>query len=268
MSRIKYLNSYHNHTYRCKHAVGEDEDYVINALNAGIKEYGFSDHLMIPNYYFTWRGDYDVLTDYIRSVRNLKEKYKDKISIVLGFETEYVKELLPYYERLFKEEKINYLIMGQHFVFENGEFIFYRNLPISDKEKARRYVDDVKAGLATGLFSLLAHPEYFMMYYPEFDDYALSLSKEIIEAAIKYDVPLELNLNKVYHARNRGDSDKNLPYPHPKFWELVGKMGAKTYIGIDAHNPKMYQNLPLDFAEDYIKRYNLNVIDKIELRNI
>ena len=40
--KIKY--NYHTHTKRCGHAIGNDEDYVINAIKAGYKILGFSDH--------------------------------------------------------------------------------------------------------------------------------------------------------------------------------------------------------------------------------
>lgn len=41
----KITNNYHTHTSRCGHAVGEDEEYVINAIKSGIKVLGFSDHV-------------------------------------------------------------------------------------------------------------------------------------------------------------------------------------------------------------------------------
>ena len=36
--------NYHTHTKRCGHAIGEDEEYVINAIEAGLTDLGFSDH--------------------------------------------------------------------------------------------------------------------------------------------------------------------------------------------------------------------------------
>ena len=36
--------NYHTHTYRCKHAMGNDERIVERAINAGIDILGFSDH--------------------------------------------------------------------------------------------------------------------------------------------------------------------------------------------------------------------------------
>ena len=42
------MYNYHTHTSRCGHAIGEDEEYVIEAINASYKGIGFSDHVMLP----------------------------------------------------------------------------------------------------------------------------------------------------------------------------------------------------------------------------
>ncbi|MBR2281394.1 MAG: hypothetical protein IJ863_02090, partial [Spirochaetales bacterium] len=36
--------TYHTHTFRCRHATGEDIDYVNSALAGGFSVLGFSDH--------------------------------------------------------------------------------------------------------------------------------------------------------------------------------------------------------------------------------
>ena len=36
--------NYHMHTYRCMHASGTDEEYVLSAIKNGYEEIGFSDH--------------------------------------------------------------------------------------------------------------------------------------------------------------------------------------------------------------------------------
>ncbi|MFV0479993.1 MAG: PHP domain-containing protein [Anaerorhabdus sp.] len=41
--------NFHTHTYRCKHAIGRDEEYVIEAIKAGVKVLGFSDHMPFRN---------------------------------------------------------------------------------------------------------------------------------------------------------------------------------------------------------------------------
>ena len=40
-------NNYHTHTFRCGHAIGNDEEYVIEAIGMGLHTLGFSDHVML-----------------------------------------------------------------------------------------------------------------------------------------------------------------------------------------------------------------------------
>ena len=37
--------NYHTHTYRCRHAAGAEEDYVVKSIECGIKYMGFSEHI-------------------------------------------------------------------------------------------------------------------------------------------------------------------------------------------------------------------------------
>ena len=71
------------------HAVGDDEDYVRSAIKGGFQELGFSDH-------GPWKYHTDFVSDirmlpedlpeYIESIRALKEKYRNQISIKIGLE--------------------------------------------------------------------------------------------------------------------------------------------------------------------------------------
>ena len=91
--------NYHTHTIRCGHASGEDEEFVLEAIALGFTELGFTDHIMLPDHpQIGIRGDYSLLDDYVNSLNKLKEKYKDRITIHIGFEAEAMKEYFPYYK--------------------------------------------------------------------------------------------------------------------------------------------------------------------------
>ena len=40
------IANYHTHTQRCRHATGTARDYVLAAIEGGLKELGFSDNLV------------------------------------------------------------------------------------------------------------------------------------------------------------------------------------------------------------------------------
>ena len=79
---MKQLFNYHNHTSRCGHAVGTDEEYVKAAIAAGYQKMGFSDHAPYPGQYHPEeRMDVSVLPEYIRSIKDLQARYRDQIDM-------------------------------------------------------------------------------------------------------------------------------------------------------------------------------------------
>lgn len=98
---MKYIQNfnYHTHTERCGHAEKgyEDEEYVKEAFETGIKFLAFTDHIPFSNtkdVRTNVRMSYDEIEEYIQSIIKLKGKYKGEIDIQTGFEFEYIpKEL-------------------------------------------------------------------------------------------------------------------------------------------------------------------------------
>ena len=83
---------YHTHTARCHHAVGADEEYVKAAVDRGVRVLGFSDHAPMPypgGYVSYYKMTPDELEGYCSSLLHMREKYKDRIDILIGLETEY-----------------------------------------------------------------------------------------------------------------------------------------------------------------------------------
>jgi histidinol phosphatase-like PHP family hydrolase len=105
----------HTHTYRCRHAKGTDEEYVLAAIDAGYDKLGFADHTPFPYENGFFNDDkmlVEELPDYIDSVLTLKEKYRGQIEILLGLECEAVPEFFPFLKEM--KQKMDYLILGSH----------------------------------------------------------------------------------------------------------------------------------------------------------
>ena len=67
-------NNWHTHTYRCGHARGTDEEYVLSAIKAGIKKLGFSDHAPYPECHAKgMRMNYEEYDGYVASIKSLKD---------------------------------------------------------------------------------------------------------------------------------------------------------------------------------------------------
>ena len=105
---MKIDYTFHSHTFRCGHAVGDVFDYVPLAIKNGYKIYGLSDHVFLPGIHEPYtRGDYSLLDEYISVFKQCKEKYSKHIQMYLGFECEYTDFFKDYYRSLLKEKGFN-----------------------------------------------------------------------------------------------------------------------------------------------------------------
>lgn len=269
MNKITY--TFHSHTYRCGHAVGDIEDYVLRAIKHGYQIYGVSDHVFLPGITNEphIRGDYSLLDEYINAFRISKEKHKDEIEMYLGFECEYCDKFKDYYKYLLKEKGFDYLICGQHHYYElDGHRAFYT---YPDEEGSVRDValfsKDIEEAMKSGLFLYIAHPDIFFCHTDEVKPIHKKITKEIIEASIKYDVPLEVNIHGFLRNKNR-KGKVYIDYPCDYFWEQVSKSNAKVVCGGDYHNPSEIDDRAyLDLYEALIERYNIKLTDIKEVFN-
>ena len=120
------------------------------------------------------------------------------------------------------------------------------------------------------MFKYVAHPDIFLNSYTIEDEFSISLIKKICEASLKYDVPLEVNLEGVRRKIQYGDIEslKDQYYPYGRFWKIVSEYKCKVIVGYDCHAPKQY--LKDESGEvptmKLIKEYNLNIIDRVDIK--
>ena len=182
----------HNHTPLCNHAEGTPEEYVEAAIAKGIDIFGFADHAPMdfdPNY----RMYFEEMDDYEAEVKELADRYRDRITIRLGYEVDYLPGRMD--ERVLNAE-VDYLIGSVHFInewgFDNPEFIgHYEN---ADLDKIwREYFDAVEAMAGSGLFDIVGHLDLIKVfnYKPQSDIRALA--EGALDTIARSDMTLELN---------------------------------------------------------------------------
>ena len=255
------LVNYHTHTWRCRHAFGSEEEYVREALAAGYAVLGFADHSPWPfesGFVSDVRMRLDELDDYLATVRGLREKYADRLLIPVGLECEAFPQYMGWLSEL-KARSLDYVILGNHFdrteegdqavLSDAGGFSFGHS---TRPEHIRRYAERTIAGMATGLFDCVAHPDLFCKNYRRFDADCAAVSRDLCQAAVDMNIPLEYNLLGIqYHA---GMKDAGLlGYPCPQFWEIAAQYRVKAIIGFDAHRPEQLRRTELfDRALDFM----------------
>ena len=246
------LHNYHTHTKRCHHAKGEDREYVETAIENGIKTLGFSDHAPYVLPLGDSNSDHRIYTtdadDYVHSIRTLAKEYEKDIRILCGFELEYYPDYHQDEMAYLRTFSPDYLILGQHFI--GDERALYRPRDLSGELALSLYVTQVLAGLATGDFLYLAHPDVGGYNAPpeavEFE------YRRLCEGAKKMGIPLELNLLGVRRKRY---------YPNERFFRIAAEVGNDVLIGADAHYPEaLSKNNGYDEGMEIIKRTGVRLI--------
>ncbi len=94
MDAVKGLPDYHVHTWRCGHAGGASRDFVLRAVERGLGELAFTDHIPL---YFLAPADRDPrlamredqFEGYVAEVETLAREFRGAIPVRLGLEADY-----------------------------------------------------------------------------------------------------------------------------------------------------------------------------------
>ena len=255
--------NYHTHTRRCRHAQGTELDYVLEAVKAGVSVLGFSDHAPFPDHDYGLRMAFDELHDYFAAVDRLTEEYRSGITIYKGLEIEYLPKYQSYYDELLTEEKVDYLILGEHFYLDaHGGLhnIFYPQ----DTGDYVEYAQAVSAALRTGCFRMAAHPDLFALGQFAWDRNCDKASELIIEAAALNGVVLEYNANGLRRGIHDYPDGPRLMYPHQRFWEKAADAGIPVVIGSDCHEPKQVWDDCMPTARKNLLDLGITPLDYVE----
>ena len=153
----------HNHTTRCNHAKGSMESYIERAIELGINIYGFSEHAPM-DFDSHYRLQFNEMNDYTTDVLMLKEKYRHKIQILLGYEVDYLK---GHINNKVIDAKVDYMIGSVHFLgswgFDHPDYISeYKKKNIDDIWQ--EYFDNIEAMAKTGYFDIVGHLDLIKIF--------------------------------------------------------------------------------------------------------
>ncbi len=250
--------NYHTHTYRCGHASGEDREYVEEAIKGGMKILGFADHVPFVyenGFVSRCRMSPSEVDGYFSSLISLREEYKNDINIYIGFEGEYIPELMEAQDRLLSDYPLDYMIMGEHFSDPEYSCRHYNSMrePANDA-RLTRYVDMVIEGMKSGRYKYLAHPD--MPRVVEKNEHFTKEYTRLCTFMKENGFPLEINM--LGHATKRN-------YPCDEFMRIASDVGNKVIIGCDAHEPKYLSDISKQSAvRAYAESFGLEIIDVLD----
>lgn len=228
----------HNHHYRCGHAEGNIEDYIKAAIERGLNYIGIADH---SPYFYSEQDQLhpgvamakSEMPNYINEVLQLKQKYEDKIHVLLGMESDYFPEHEALYRKIYQQHPFDYVIGSVHHV--NGKNIFERGRwdGLNEKEKVaekERYYKLIQQSAKSGIFQILGHIDAMKGFYPAFSDIDAPIIEDTLKVIAETGVAIEVNTS--------GDTkDCGGWYPSHEILERACHYGVNITFGSDAHVP-------------------------------
>jgi histidinol-phosphatase (PHP family) len=218
----------HNHTTRCNHAEGTIDEYIQRAIELGIDIYGFSEHAPM-DFDEKYRLPFCDMDAYTNDILDAKERYKNEIEILLGYEVDYLPGHMD--ERVLNAD-VDYLIGSVHFIdkwsFDNPEFIGgWKSKDIDEIWKA--YFEATEAMVKTGKFDIVGHLDLIKVfkYMPKQD--VRILAKNALKAIKDSNMVLELNTAGLRKPIAE-------IYPSPQLLKEAYALGIPITFASDAHS--------------------------------
>ncbi|MCJ8174443.1 histidinol-phosphatase [Clostridium botulinum] len=229
----------HTHHERCGHAVGSLKDYIEHAIKNGVSIIGISDH----SPFFHHEEDRIIpkasmakseFCNYVFEVLQLKEKYKEKIEILLGVESSFYPEYYETYNNIYREFPFDYIIGSVHHT--NGLNIYkkerWKDLSEEQCHKEVELYNELIQRLAKSrCFNIVGHLDAFKNFYPEEFSIKSHITDRSLETIAKYDVAIEVNTSGLTKECNEW-------FPSYEVLERAFFYGIKVTFASDAHSPE------------------------------
>lgn len=227
------LGDYHLHT-RYSDGEGEPAEFVERAIELGLSEIGFADHLVPPG--LGEAGDYGVpierLDEYVESVRTVAAAYPE-IRVLCSVEADYLPEREDGLARILSEHPFDYVIGSIHFV---GDFDFADDAKAHDPRwddvdaVFRGYYEATRLAAASGFFDIMAHVGYVALWGHEPGPGVAASEDAALRAIADAGMVLEINTG--------GPLDPlELLYPFPRQLARARQLGIRVTLSSDAHRP-------------------------------
>lgn len=220
----------HNHTTLCNHAEGTIDEYILKAIKNGTKYFGFSDHAPM-DFDSIYRMKFSDMSKYEKDILASKEKFKDKIEILLAYEVDYLKGHMD--ERVLNAD-VDYLIGSVHFIdewgFDNPEFIGnYENVDIDIIWQ--KYFDTIERMANSKLFDIVGHLDLIKVFKFMPKKNINVIAKNALLAIKKADMTIELNVAGFRKPIKEA-------YPSSSLLEQAFELGIPITFSSDAHKPE------------------------------
>lgn len=243
-----FLADYHTHTQFSIDSDAPMEDMIKSAIKKGMNEIAFTDHVDFDKRYYP-EPDF---SDYIPMLNELKEKYKDKITVTLGVEIGLENTLSDKVNSIAAAYDFDFIIGSAHETLTLDHY-FDREAYFSKRDKKEAYSlyfeEILKNIKSCPHFNVHGHIDYisrYGLYYDnslEYGDYA-DLIDSCLKTLIDNGKGIEVNTSGFRYGVNS-------TYPSLTILKRYKELGGEIITaGSDSHKPE-------DVADHIEYAYNL-----------
>ena len=245
------LEDWHTHSSFCRHATGNLEQYVKTAIDKKLSVIGLSDHFPYDVLdgiehmsYHEYSMPKDELDSFVLTAINLREKYKNQISVKIAFELDFIEKQVDkhheYLERYL--DQIDYIIGSIHnlntpfglFAFDDFRFLKYYDRFEDTDEIFMNYYKTMQAMISSKQFhfTTIGHfdlPKKFNIL-PNNKELIMEEEFKALQLAKKRDIVIEINTSGLRRPIKE-------QYPSEEIIKKMYNLGIDVVLGSDAHHP-------------------------------
>ena len=277
------LRDYHTHNRRCGHALGEIEDYIKVAIEKNLAEIGISDHFplgavfndpQIADLFKRASMEVEEFPRYIKEIKELKEKYKDKISIRISTEVTFY---TPGKALSRQKEVLKPFIDDMDYIIGAIHDIKWHDSPIitihPDADILREYGEDklileyvnklIKL-VDTNYFDIIAHFDFYrILLRPNNPNYSHNMWQKLLDLLDKIKntgMAIEINTSGIL---------KELGSQHPddEILKEIIQREIPLVLSSDAHRPD-FVGYMFEETIEKIRKLGLSHLCRYEKREL
>ncbi len=244
------LFNLHTHTHYCD-GKNPPEEYVTQAIDLGFHTLGFSGHAPVPfKNHFAIKDE--KLEDYFQTIRDLRQKYKESIKILLSLEIDFIPGITHEFSEFRKQGNLDYVIGGVHLIRNlDKDGLWFIDGPLQEKydeglnnifngharKGVEAYYSQLLEMVATQKPDIIAHLDKIKMHNKErFFSIDEQWYKDLVWKILKYIAGetkciVEVNTRGLY--KKRCDTF----FPGPEILEQILHLKIPITLSSDAHKP-------------------------------
>lgn len=236
------IADYHIHTRLCRHAEGDPREYVERAIELGMTEMGFADHLPFlggwqPRHDLKddWAMGLDELDGYVALVQGLAREYEDDVRVILGIEADFIPDTLDQTAATLEQYPFEYAIgsvhiIGDRFGFDHPEMAGR----LEEYGLDRIHLESLeltRQAAESGLFDVIGHLDHAKKFGPPVDAAAVAAAASAALRAV--------SAAGMFVELNTGGLRKPIgePFPGPGLLAEARALSIPLVFGSDAHRP-------------------------------